>query len=146
MHLIQLHHLVIEVISVCLEFQLSCRAPELPHVLVFFFFLRQSYRYPYSLRGLLCLFWWIDLLRCMLLRLFPFFSLMLPFTSICRGAFLRNFALLITYFPVSTSSSSKVSLPFCFRIAYLLPQIQHLPLPDHDVEPFISYQHNRSFS
>ena len=77
MHLIQLHHLVIEVISVSLEFRLSCRAPELSSVLVLSF-LWQGYRYLYSLRGLLCLFWWIDLLRCMLLRLLPFFSLMLP--------------------------------------------------------------------
>ena len=75
MHLIQLHHQVIEVISISLEFRLSCRAPELSRVLVFSL-LWQGYRYLYSLRGLHHFFYWMDLLRCMLLRLIPFFGLM----------------------------------------------------------------------
>ena len=72
-----------------------------------------------------------------------------------KEAFLRNFGFWITHFLVPTWTSSKVSLSFCFRITYLFPlklgvnfpgsrwpQIRHLPLPDHDVELFVSYQHN----
>jgi len=66
---------------------LSCLnwAPELSRVLVFSF-LWQGYRYLYSLQGLQCLFWWIDLLRCMLLQLFPLFSLMSPLYVSMQGS------------------------------------------------------------
>ena len=92
-----------------------------------------------SVRGLLCLFRWIDLLKCMLLLFFPASCCLC--TSICRGVFLRHFAFCITRFPFSTWTSSKVSLPFCFRITYLIPMNQ-LPFDQgcqkySNVEPFV---------
>lgn len=127
----------------------TTRSTQLFRVLVFSFF-RQNYGYLYSLRSLMCLFWWIDLLRCMLLRLFPFFSLMLPLYVNMQGSLSKEFCIPITRLLVSTWTSS---LPFWVQtyshwswgltsLWSRLPQIKHLPQADRDVEPFVSYQYN----
>lgn len=94
----QLHHQVIEVISVSHDFRLSCRAPELSRVLVFSL-LWQGYRYLYSLRGLNRLFYWMDLLRCMLLRLFSFFGVMPMLCVSMQGSLCKEFCIPDHRFP-----------------------------------------------
>lgn len=72
---------------------LSCLAKPLISRVLVFSFLSQGYRYLYSLRGLQCLFWWIDLLRCMLLQLFPLFSLMSPLYVSMQGSLSKEFCI-----------------------------------------------------